>query len=280
LLDQEGVNAAVAAPGLEWLGVRRTWDVRPVEPVVRAANGATSMSQELLVERFFESLINGDRASARAIVQEAVSQNVSATKIISDLFWPTHELIDRMFRNDQLTQMGFHMSTRLLRVLVDQQAARLPVSKGTRGSIFVCCGPSQNEELGAQMATDMLEAHGYTVRFAGGGIPVDEILSTVQTSQPDILLLFASAASDLPDVRILIDSLREIGAVNNTRLVVGGGVFNRADGLAEEMGADAWAVSPLDVVDLLLTETIVARPAATASIEAKTMKKKVARKAA
>jgi MerR family transcriptional regulator, light-induced transcriptional regulator len=37
---------------------------------------------------------------------------------------------------------------------------------------------------------------------------------------------------------------------------VGGGVFNRADGLAEEMGADLWAYSPADVVDLLTNDPV------------------------
>src|SRR4051812_28300002 len=38
--------------------------------------GATVMSQELLVERFFETLVNGDRPAARAVVQETLNQGI------------------------------------------------------------------------------------------------------------------------------------------------------------------------------------------------------------
>jgi methanogenic corrinoid protein MtbC1 len=138
-------------------------------------------------------------------------------------------------------------------MLVDQGAARLTVPQVRTKTLFAACGPSEGEELAAQMAVDLLESNGFNVTFTGGGIPADEILAQVQSRQPDVLLLFASAASDLPGIRSIIDTLKEIGACHETKIVVGGGVFNRADGLAEEIGADMWAYSPADLVDLLVT---------------------------
>ncbi|HYE63056.1 MAG TPA: cobalamin-dependent protein [Phycisphaerales bacterium] len=214
------------------------------------------MSQEVLVERLFETLIAGDRQAARALVQETISQGVSAETILADLFWPAHETIEKLHKSDQMTAVTYQMATRLLRMLVDQQAARLKVPTIRERTVFAACGPSQGEELAGQMAVDMLEANGFDVTFTGGGIPADEIMAEVQARRPDILLLFASAASDLPGIRRIINNLRENGACANTRILVGGGVFNRADGLAEEMGADLWAYSPSDVVDLLINDPV------------------------
>lgn len=213
------------------------------------------MSQEVLVERLFETLIAGDRQAARALVQEA-GKGVSAETVLSDLFWPTHEMIEKLHKSDQMTAVTYQMATRLLRMLVDQAAAKLKVPTITERTVFAACGPSQGEELAGQMAVDLLEANGFDVTFTGGGIPADEIIAEVQTRRPDILLLFASAAADLPGIRRIINDLRENGACAGTRILVGGGVFNRADGLAEEMGADLWAYSPADVVDLLTNDPV------------------------
>jgi len=213
------------------------------------------MSQEVLVERLFETLVAGDRQAARALVQEA-GTTASAQTVLSDLFWPTHEMIERLFKSDQMTAVAYQMSTRLLRMLVDQTAAHLPHPAITERTVFAACGPSQGEELAGQMTVDLLEAHGFDVTFTGGGIPADEILAEAQSRRPDILLLFASAAGDLPGIRRIINTLRENGACEGTRILVGGGVFNRADGLAEEMGADLWAYSPADVVDLLINDPV------------------------
>ncbi len=206
---------------------------------------------DAFIEPFFESLISGDRPVARQITDDAFAGGATPEQVVSELFWPVYETIERLHRSDKMTTISHHMATRLLRTLVDQVATRYKSATPTGRTVFALCGPNDSDELGAQMAVDMLEASGYTVSFSGGGIANDEALECVQARRPDVLLLFASAASDLPRVRELIDTLREIGACRSTQLAVGGGVFNRADGLAEEIGADVWASTPADLVRVL-----------------------------
>jgi MerR family transcriptional regulator, light-induced transcriptional regulator len=226
------------------------------------------MSQAVLVERFFESLIAGDRPVSRAIVQEALKGS-GPTQVLTDLFWPTYETIEKLYRSDQLTKLSHHLGTRLLRVLVDQNASLLTPKASLGRSILALCGPRDSDELGAQMAVDLLEQSGFDVRFAGGNIANDEVMSHVNNEKPDVLLMFASGANDLPNIRALIDTIREIGACPSTQIAVGGGVFNRADGLAEEIGADLWASSPMEMVD-----TLVAEPARRAQVEQRTVGRK------
>lgn len=227
------------------------------------------MNRDLLIERFFETLISGHRPAARELVREARTAGLSPPTLITDLFWPTYELVERLYRNDQITRLSHHLATRLLRVLVDQNAALLamPASRGRR--VLALCGPADADELGAQMAVDLLEHHGFEVAFGGGGVPFDEILAFLHEHQPDVLLLFASGPGDLPDARRLIDTLREIGACPGLQIVVGGGVFNRAEGLAEEIGADLWATSPLALVDAM-----VSQPARRATSDQRTVGKR------
>lgn len=217
------------------------------------------MVSEQVVDRFFDALITGDRPAARKVVQELRGSGVGANKVtpermISELFWPVYQRIDQLFRTDQLNCLNHHMGVRLLRVLVDQNSALLTASANRGRSIFAVCGPQESEELGAQMALDMLEGAGFSVTFGGGGIANDEILARVNEYKPDVLLMFCSAASDLPNIRALIDTIREIGSAPGMQIAVGGGVFNRAEGLAEEIGADTWATSPLEVVETLVAD--------------------------
>lgn len=212
------------------------------------------MQREPLVERLFEALIVGDRPAARTLIQDQFERGASAQNVVIDLLWPMHEYIEKLHRSDQLSRMAYHLSTRLLRSLVERVGERLPSESSKGQAVFCVCGRTEGEELGAQMAVDLLESRGYRVAFAGGGVPGDEIMAQVHEARPDVLLMFASAASDLPDIRSVIDRLKEIGACPDLRIVVGGGVFNRAEGLAEEIGVELYAVDPLDLVDLLTEE--------------------------
>lgn len=221
------------------------------------------MSAEILTERLFESLIAGNRSAARSIVQEQTDAGVSQEILLTDLFWPAYEMIEKLHREDQISNLAHNLSTRLLRVLVDQCSRELLASSDAAPvgrTVFACCGPSEGSELGGQMAVDLLEAAGFEVQFAGGAVPIDEIQEIVQRTKPSALLMFCSEPSDLPDIRVLIDTLHEVGACPDTQIVVGGGVFNRADGLAEEIGADLWASHPLELVDSMIDEATVRAP--------------------
>ncbi|MBX3385513.1 MAG: cobalamin B12-binding domain-containing protein [Phycisphaeraceae bacterium] len=211
------------------------------------------MERQAMVERFFEILITGDRPTARRFVAEAESELGRAEALVTEVFWPTYELIQKLHREDHLQVLNYNFATRLLRWLVDQNAAKLRQAPRVNRSVFAMCGQSEGEELGAQMAIDLLEGAGFDVNFAGGGVANDEVLARVQDEKPDVLLAFCSAASDLPSIRSLIDTLHEIGACPNLQFAVGGGVFNRAEGLAEEIGADVWASHPLELVESLVS---------------------------
>jgi methanogenic corrinoid protein MtbC1 len=212
------------------------------------------MHQEQLMESFFEALITGDRPVARAITEQARTTLGGPLNLITDFFWPTHQQIERLYKQDQLTRMSHHMAVRLLRQLIDQNSVQLTFDYSRNKSVLAFCGPSENEELGAQMAVDVLEASGFEVCFGGSGIAGDEIMARVNDEKPSVLMMFCSAPQDLPEIRGMIDQLREIGAAIGTQIAVGGGVFNRADGLAEEIGADLWATTPMDMAQMLIEE--------------------------
>jgi len=210
------------------------------------------MSQQVLIERFIEVLISGDRAAARNVVDECLSADAPAEAIIEKLFWPTLDQIERLHRQDQMSNICYNFATRLLRMLADQMQMRLAQRDAADRSLLVCCGPNEGNELACQMAVDMLEAAGFNVYFAGGGIANDEIKAQVGTLTPDALVMFSSAPADLPVIRELIDYLHDTGVAPEMQIVVGGGVFNRAEGLAEEIGADLWARTPSELVGALI----------------------------
>jgi methanogenic corrinoid protein MtbC1 len=216
------------------------------------------MTTDLLVERLFEALTSGDRQAARALVNEQLGSGIEPAAVVTNLYWPTYDLVDRLYRQDQLTILSYNLATRLLRQIIDQTSSLVLRKARQNGradlgrTVLAFCGPSESCELGAQMAVDLLEAAGFSVRFGGSAVPADEIQAAVQSDKPDHLVMFCSAPQDLPDIRALIDNIKEVGASAATQIVVGGGVFNRADGLAEEIGADAWAASPLELVETLI----------------------------
>lgn len=207
------------------------------------------MQREVVLERFFTALISGNRPAAREIVDELLEADCSAQTILSRVFWPALTQIQNLHRNDQLSDLAHHYATRLMRMLADQMQLRLIATQRRNKTVLVASGPDEPEELGAQMVADLLEADGYDVFFAGGGIANDEIIAQLGTLDADVLVIFGAMPETVPFTRMLIDRLHEIGSCPRLQIAVGGGVFNRAEGLAEEIGADLWATEPADLVE-------------------------------
>ncbi len=212
------------------------------------------MDQDIIIERLFQALITGDRESTRLIVTETRQMGMSAEEMTQDVYWPVLEMVNQLHRADQLTNLAQHYAIRLLRALVDQAQAEYMQKDRCGRKVLMFSGHCEMDELSGQLVADLVEAGGYEVYFGGGNIANDEILAEVGEQRPEVLLMFASSPGDAPNIRKLIDTIRTIGACPYMQIVVGGGVFNRADGLAQEIGADLWAKNPTELLLKLDTE--------------------------
>ena len=212
------------------------------------------MNTDTFIEKIFPLLITGDRPSARAFVADTIASGESPEAIAESAFWPIIDSIQTLYRSDQMTNVAHHYATRLLRSIVDQVQAGFTQKPSNGKTMLLFCGPSESDDLAAQIVADLCEADGWEVRFGGGGIPADEILAETNEYKPDALCMYSSAPSDAPHIRNIIDTIKSIGASPKTQIVVGGGLFNRVEGLAEEIGADLWANSPADLKSKITTQ--------------------------
>jgi len=92
------------------------------------------------------------------------------------------------------------------------------------------------------------ESDGWEVRFLGGGLTNDDILAFVNEYGPDILLIYGTKPKQAPGLRLLIDTIKEVNAWPDMRIMVSGGLFNRAEGLWQEIGADLFAATAIEAV--------------------------------
>lgn len=210
----------------------------------RDTKSTPAVNFELALERLLQLCVSGDRVASRDFVDQIQRKGCTSLQLSTDLYWPAMQTIFRMARQDQLTDLATQYATRILRMLVDQAQIGYEQAPRNGRRILCVCGPNDAEDMAGQLCADLLEASGYEVLFAAGGVANDEILREVGLRRPDALVVFAAAASDAPKIRLLIDVIRTIGITPGMPVICGGGIFARAEGLAQEIGADATADEP------------------------------------
>lgn len=204
------------------------------------------------LERYLDALLQGDRKQSRAVIEEALQSGIPANLVYVDLIWPIMTEIEKLLRSDRITATEEHLATRINRTIVDQLQNKLPRRPGKNKKIVVCCAPSELQELGAQIMADLFESDGWEVKFVGGGLTNDDILAFTHEYAPDILLIYGTTPKQAPSVRQSIDTIKDVNAWPNMRIMVSGGLFNRAEGLWQEMGADLFAATALEAIQVAL----------------------------
>lgn len=206
---------------------------------------------EPLLTRYLQPLLAGRRAECFNLIQTAVQDGTDAETLICEVVWPAMAQIERLFCDDRINTATEHIASRINRTVADQLQAHLPQTAQRGKRVMIACADGFREELGAQMIADMFQAIGWEVTFIGGGVPDDEILALVGMQRPHALLLFGADPQQVPQIRRLVELIREIGVCPTMNIVVSGGVFDRADGLWEEVGVDGFAPCARDVIELI-----------------------------
>ena len=200
------------------------------------------------LEAYMWHVLQGRRQQCREIFEDFRQRCAAPVQLFSELLWPAMETVERLYREDRINTAAEHMATRINRQLVDQVRQHLDHSEPRHKRVVVVCGDGEPEELGAQITADIFDADGWEVFFVGGGAPNDEIISLLGELRPDLLLIYGTTPQGVPGARQLIDTLREIGTCNTMNVMISGGVFNRADGLWEEINGDLFDPSAVDAL--------------------------------
>ncbi|MHC5059680.1 MAG: cobalamin B12-binding domain-containing protein [Planctomycetota bacterium] len=206
------------------------------------------MLKECTLERYLDKLLTGNRPACRAVIEETLQGGVPANAVYMEVIWPIMVEIDKLYKRHKIDSAQQAFASRINRTIVDQLQNKLPRRPQKDKKIAICSSADQQAELGGQMITDLFESDGWDARFLGGDVNNDDILAFIHSYHPDVLLLYGVQPKSAPEVRKLIDTVRVVNAWPDMKIMLSGGVFDRADGLWEEIGADLYAATAADAV--------------------------------
>jgi methanogenic corrinoid protein MtbC1 len=203
--------------------------------------GAVLMETVELFKAYLEHLFAGERSRARELIFDAHDRGFGAERLLTLVIWPAMEQVDRLYREDRINRVSEHLATRINRMIADQLHAVLNRQPKDGRRLVVLCGANQQAELGGQITSDLFEMHGWSVWFVGSDVPNDEVVKFLNQIDPDLLMIYSSLPPEVPDIRRLIQLIREVGVCDQMQVMVCGGIYNRAEDLADEIRADLFA---------------------------------------
>jgi methanogenic corrinoid protein MtbC1 len=194
-----------------------------------------------LRERYVDALVDGDPASAAALVHAAIADGVDVRRLYLQVLQPALYEIGRRWERAEISIAQEHLATATTQSLMARLAERLDADRRPRRERTVLVAGAEGElhSIGARMVADFLEADGWDVLFVGALSPVDALAEMAAERGVDVVAVSASLSERLPEVA---SAVRALSALDPRPLIaVGGQAFAGEPAAALATGADLYA---------------------------------------
>ena len=176
---------------------------------VSAQTVAAPSSKPEQINTFVNALVQDGRDGARAIFDAALAHEPSIPSVYQGLFQPALYRVGELWESGQITVATEHMATAITEELMNAVYPRLinPVRSGHK--VMIATVEEEEHQVGAKMASDLFEMHGWDAIFPGAGITTSELLALIGREQPAMLGLSFSIAAHSATLLSMLQRVRE-----------------------------------------------------------------------
>jgi methanogenic corrinoid protein MtbC1 len=212
----------------------------------------TDLDQSLnrVREDFLVYLVIGDFCKCLSIASEAVTKADELEKFYLQVLQPCMYEIGYMWQEREITTAQEHLASSMVDRIMSYIYTKVSVYENSKNKAVITTSPGEQHELGARMVSDILEIHGWQVRYLGANTPVESLIELINRENPDILAVSVTMFYNLEDTADLIAEVREECRKKNLKILVGGQAFEMEPGIWKAIGADGYSRDAEQAVDL------------------------------
>lgn len=186
---------------------------------------------------FLQAILRGERAAASSLAAEALARS-SVEDVYVEIFQEALYEVGRLWQANRLSVADEHVATATVQYVIAQVYPGVTPAGPPRGRLVITGVEGELHQLGATLVADVLEAHGWDVRFLGSNLPHAAILQAVEEHEPDVVGISTTLVSHLPATRALVGEMQARFGLHAPGVLVGGRAFRNAGALVTEMGAE------------------------------------------
>lgn len=191
-------------------------------------------------DQLFDAIVDGKMTAAPGLVQTALDAGVSPGDLLQGSMIPAMREVGALFEDGEYFVPQMLLSARAMQAGLEVLRPRL-AETGMRAIGKVVIGTVQGDlhEIGKNLVTIMMEGVGFEVIDLGVDVKPAAFVEAVQAHRPDVVGLSALLTTTMPQLQLTIQALREAGALEGARVMVGGAPVTAE--FAQKIGADGFA---------------------------------------
>lgn len=202
-----------------------------------------------VAEKYLSFLLEKKREDALSEIIPMINDSATVKEVYSNVLLPVQREIGRLWQLNRISVADEHYATETTRQLMAQLSSRVRKGDGRNGDIISTCLGGELHDLGMRMVNDFFSIEGYRTYYTGANTPAISIVQWLSKDHYDLIAISAALTSHLRMVREAIEKIRAEG-YKDIPVLVGGFAFNDDSDLWKIVGADGWAPTAEEAVDI------------------------------
>jgi len=195
-----------------------------------------------------KSVIEGEKEKIRELVQQAISEGVTAGRLLSEGLIAGMNVVGERMKTHEMWLPGVILSAMTMQVGLDLLKPLL----GTTGAGLgpkVVLGTVKGDvhDIGKNLVGMMLRGAGFQVVDLGINRAAEEFVRAAEEEEAKIVGMSALLTTTMPEMRNTIEALKAAGIREKVKVIVGGAPVSPE--YATQIGADGYARDAARAVD-------------------------------
>lgn len=204
-----------------------------------------------LAQNYLDSLLKGNRNYSLSLILDEVKAGAQVKDIYIEVFQPVQYEIGRLWQTNKISVAQEHYCTGATQLVMAQLYPYLFTGEKKNRKMVTTCVPGELHEMGARMVTDFFEMNGWDTYYLGANMPIESVVRYLSEIKPECLAISATMTFHVSVVEEMIRKIRSAPEISADLIIlVGGYPFKVAEGLWQRVGANGYAPSATEAVEL------------------------------
>jgi len=193
-----------------------------------------------IIDNISEALQKGKAKDVVALIEQALSEGISAQEILDNGLLRGMSLLGVRFKNNEVFVPEVLIAARALNKGTEALKPKL-IEAGVKpiGKVIICTVKGDLHDIGKNLVRMMLEGAGFEVIDLGVDVDENKIIEAVKEHQPQVLCLSALLTTTMTQQGVVIEALKNAGLRDKVKVMVGGAPVTQS--FCESIHADAYS---------------------------------------
>lgn len=169
---------------------------------------------------FLNLLLDGKRKECTIVITDLINENEPREKIYIELLQKSMYRVGQLWENNKISISKEHLATQIIKHILNliQFRSNGIVQNGKKA--VIACVEKEFHDIGAQMIADFLEHNGYEVFNLGANVPGNDIISTIEEFDPDLIGISSNFYINIIRLTKLVEEINY--KFTNKEIIIGG----------------------------------------------------------